>query len=56
MLRALFILEIFKFLSGLFDYVIKQPDPKAKVNFKIYDNTDCTTNNYNTYIVQYLKM
>ena len=25
------------------------------VNFKIYDATDWTANNYNTYIVQYLK-
>ena len=28
---------------------------KAKVNFKIYDVTDWTTNNYNTHIAQYLK-
>ena len=27
---------------------------KAKINFKIYDITYCTTNNFNTYIAQYL--
>ena len=28
---------------------------KAKLNFKIYDVTDWTTNNYNTHIAQYLQ-
>ena len=55
MLRAPFVLEIFKFLSGLSDYVETGLDRKAKVNFKICDNIDCITNNFNTYIVQYLK-
>ena len=44
MLKALFILEIFKFLSWLFGYVEKRLDKKVKVNFKIYDVTDWTTN------------
>ena len=39
-LKALFVLEIFTFLSSLFDYVEKQLDGKAMVNFKIYDVTD----------------
>ena len=38
-LRALLVLNIFKFLSLLFGDVEKQPDQKDKVNFKIYDVT-----------------
>ena len=55
MLKALFVLEIFTFLSRRFGYVDKQLDEKASINPKIYDVTDWTTNNYNTYIAQYLK-
>ena len=33
----------------------KRLDQKDKVYFKIYNVTDWATNNYNTYIVQYLK-
>ena len=51
MLKAHFVIEIFKFLSWHFGYVEKWLDKKAK----IYDITDWTANNYNTYIVQYLK-
>ena len=54
MLKALLALEIFTFLSSLFAYVEKWFDKKAMVHFKIYDITDWTTNNYNTYIEQYL--
>ena len=54
-IRNAFYLEIFTFLSGFSGYVEKRLDKKVKVNFKIYDVTDWTTNNYNTYIVQYLK-
>ena len=54
-LKALFILDIFTFLSWRFGHVEKQLDKKAEVNFKIYDVTDWTANNYNAYIVQYLK-
>ena len=49
MLKAIFVLEIFTFLSLLLVYVERQLDKKT------YDVTDWTTNNYNTYIVQYLK-
>ena len=35
MLKALFVLEIFRFLSRIFDCVEKRLDKKAKVNFKI---------------------
>ena len=55
MLKALFVLKVFKFLSWHFGYVGKQRDKKAKVNFKTYDVTDWETNNYNKNIVQYLK-
>ena len=53
MLKTLSILEIFTFLFWLSGY-IKQ-DNKAVVGFKIYDVTDCTANNYNAHITQYLK-
>ena len=33
----------------------KQPDKKAKVNFKIYDFTIWNTDNYNKHIPKYLK-
>ena len=55
MLIALFVLKVFTFLSRLFGYVEKRFDKKAMVNFKIYDVTDWTTNNYNTRIIQYRK-
>ena len=32
-----------------------RPDWKDEVNFKFYDVTTWLTNNYNTYIAQYLK-
>ena len=50
MLNALFILEIFTFFLSR-----KMVDKKAIVNFKIYDVTDWTTNNYNTHVTQYFK-
>ena len=55
MLKTLFVLEILKFLSWRFGYGIKRLDKKANVSFKIYDVTDWIIDNYNTYIVQYLK-
>ena len=42
MLKALFILELFTF-----GYIEKWVDKKAMVNFKIYDFTNWTTNDYN---------
>ena len=50
MLKAPFILEIFVFLSDFLGTPLDK-----KVNFKIYDITDWTKNNYNTHITQYLK-
>ena len=55
MLKAVFVFEIFTFLSRLFAYAEKRLDKKAKVNFRIYGLTDWTTNGCNTRITQYLK-
>ena len=49
-LKGLFVLKIFKFLSWLFGHVEKQPDLKGKVNFKIYDITTWSPNNSDTHI------
>ena len=48
-LKGLFVLEIFIFLSCLFGYVEKRFNEKVKANFKIYEVTDWTKNNYDTY-------
>ena len=50
MLKALFVLEIFIFLSWLFSYVEKWLDKKGMANFKLYDFPDWTTYNCNTHI------
>ena len=50
--KALFALEIFTFLSWLCGYVEKRIDKKDFVNFRIYVNTDWTTNDCNTLIAQ----
>ena len=55
MLKFLFVLEIFTFLSWLFVYVEEPLNKKAMVDFKIYDVTDWITNSYNTHIEKYLK-
>ena len=59
MLKALFFLEIFTFLSWHFGYVEKWLDKKAKINFDISifmtSQTEWMTNSYNTYIAPYLK-
>ena len=54
MLKAVFVLEIFKFLSFLFVYVEKRFDKKAIVNFKIFNVPDWTIND-NTHTTQYLQ-
>ena len=53
-LKALFFLKIFDFLSCLFGHVEKTAWLEYKVNFKIYDVTDWLKNNYNSYIAHYL--
>ena len=47
-IKSLFVLEKFTILQ-------KQLVKKAKINFKICDVADWTTNNYNTHTVQYFK-
>ena len=54
-LKALFVLKIFTFSCLFFGDAEKRLDKKAKVNFKIYDVTDWTTNDYDTHTAQYLK-
>ena len=49
-LKALFVLEIFRFLSWSFSYKENRPGKKAMVNFKIYDAIDWAKNNYNKQI------
>ena len=53
MLKALFVIKIFTFLSSLFSYVEQRLDKKGRVNFKIHDVTDWKTNNCNAYIAQF---
>ena len=55
MLKALFVFEKFIFLFLIFGYMEERLDKKAKVNFKIYDITDWTRNNYTRHVTQYLK-
>ena len=47
MLKALFVPEIFLFLSFFFGYVQKHLDNKVEFNSKIYDITDRTRCHYN---------
>ena len=55
MLKAIFVLEIFIFLSRLFGYVEKRLDKKTIATFEGIDFTDWTINYYNTPIAKYLK-
>ena len=54
-LKALFLLKIFKFLSWYSGHVEKRLGYKENVNFKIHDFTTCETNNYNIDFAQYLE-
>ena len=54
-LKAPFVLKIFRFLSWLFGHLEKAALLESKVNFKICDVTIWLTNNFNTHIAQYLK-
>ena len=51
MLKALFVLEISTFCPDVVGYEEKRLDKKAQFNFKIFDVTDLTTNNYQAHIV-----
>ena len=57
-LKAIFALDIFTFLYWKMksQNLKKRFDQKTILNFKIYDVTDWTKNNYNRRIVQYLKI
>ena len=54
-LKARFVLKIFRFRPIFFDHAEKRLDYKAKISYKIYDVANWITSNYNTYTVQYLK-
>ena len=49
-LKTLFVLEIFTFLSLPFGYVEQQLDKEGMVDFKTYNVTNWPTLNYNTHI------
>ena len=55
-LKAVFVLKIFKFLSWLFEHLEKMAIRLRldEANFKIHHATTWLTNNYNTYVTQYL--
>ena len=50
MLKTLFVLEIFTFLSLPFGYVEQRLDKEGMVDFKTYNVTNWPTLNYNTHI------
>ena len=56
MLKALFVFEMFTFFFSFFGFVEKRLDKKAVINFKTYEVTDWTANNYNIHINQYRKI
>ena len=53
--KALFVLKMFKFVSGLFGHVGKRLDKKDYENFKFYNVTAWLTNSCNNHIAQYLE-
>ena len=53
-LKAIFVLKIFKFLFWLFGYAEKTGLIRKIVNCKIHGVKTWLTNNYNTHIAQYL--
>ena len=52
-LKALFVLKVFKFSSWLFGHVEEKAWLKIQGCFKSHDVTTWLTNNYNTHIAQY---
>ena len=54
-MKNVFYFMIFTVLPELSGYAEEHLDEKAKINLKIYDVKDWTTNNYNIHIAQYLK-
>ena len=55
MLKSLFVLKIFKFLSWLFGQLTKRLDKKDMIEFRFSDVTAWLTNNFSKYIAQYLE-
>ena len=55
MLKLFLLLRYLNFCPNFFNQVEKRLHKKAKVNFKIYDVTNWTTNNNSTHIARYLK-
>ena len=53
-LKALFVLKIFKFFQDFLVLQEKRLDQKDKVNFRIHDVSTWFTKNCNTHIAQYL--
>ena len=53
--KALFILKIFKFFRAFFGDVGKRLDKRTNDSFKIYEIINWEVNNYNTHIAKYLK-
>ena len=53
-LKDLFILKLFKYLSWIFGLVEKKAYMKDNFNFEFYDETAWLTKNYNTHFAQYL--
>ena len=53
--KALFVLKMFKFVSGLFGHVGRRLDKKDHENFKFYNVTAWLTNSCNNHIAQYLE-
>ena len=49
-LKTLFVLEIFTFLSLPFGYVEQRLDKEGMLDFKTYNVTNWPTLNYNTHI------
>ena len=49
-LKVVFLLKVFVFVTTSWSRL----DKKDKVNFKVYDVKTWFTNNYNTYVAQYL--
>ena len=53
--KLLSFLRYLNFVVIFWLYVEKRPDKKSKLKFKIFDVADWIANNFNTYIVRYIK-
>ena len=55
MLKVLFVIKIFTFLSLVYCHAEKNFDKEAMVNFKVYVVKNSTANNHDIHITQYFK-